>query len=291
MATSDFTQSWRGDLLKGCTAIVTGAGAEGALIGIGRAIALQLARQGAKVAALDISASAAQKTVDMILAEGGEAIPLSADASDHAAVEEKFRHARDTLGPIHILVNSVGQGAPGGLLETSLSDWKTSIDRNLNTAFICSQVGVPLMLETENASIVHVGSIFGMRYPNSNFLSYSVAKAAMMHLSKCIALEFAKNNIRSNIVLPGAVDTPAIRRRIGVQSGSESVDQVMANRGRNIPRGVNATVWDVASAVCFLASPLSSHITGTELVVDGGASATTVPSYTVAANNQKPGKS
>lgn len=286
MTTTDPIQTWRGDLLKGNTAIVTGAGAEGASVGIGRAVALQLARQGAKVAALDRSAQAAQITVDMITAEGGTAVALCADATDRAVVERQFQEARDRLGPIGVLVNSVGQGNPGGLINTSYEDWKSSLDLNLNSAFICSQVAVPLMLDSKNASIVHVGSIFGLRYPGSNFLAYSVAKAAMIHLSKCIALEFAEKNIRSNIVLPGAVDTPAIRSRVSAKWGADRVDHIMATRSHQVPRGVSATVWDVASAVCFLASPLASHITGTELIIDGGASATTVPSYTVAANIQ-----
>jgi NAD(P)-dependent dehydrogenase (short-subunit alcohol dehydrogenase family) len=286
MTTTDPIQTWRGDLLQGKTAIVTGAGAEGGSVGIGRAVALQLARQGAKVAALDRSAQAAQITVDMIIADGGTAVALCADATDRAVVERQFHEARDRLGPIGVLVNSVGRGNPGGLINTTYEDWKSSLDLNLNSAFICSQVAVPLMLESKNASIVHVGSIFGLRYPGSNFLAYSVAKAAMIHLSKCIALEFAEKNIRSNIVLPGAVDTPAIRGRVSAKWGADRVDHIMATRSQQVPRGVSATVWDVASAVCFLASPLARHITGTELIIDGGASATTVPSYTVAANIQ-----
>ena len=282
-------QDWRGNLLEGKVAIVTGAGAEDSLVGIGRAVALQLARQGAKVAVLDSSSRAAQRTVDMIMAEGGYAMPLCMDATDVKAVDHQFREASKRLGPIGILVNSVGKGNPGGLLDTSYEDWKASLDRNLNSAFICSKAAVPLMRESTSGSIVHVGSIFGFRYPGSNFLSYSVAKAEMIHLSKCIALEFAKENIRSNIVLPGAVDTPAMRSRIKNKWGEERVDRIMAARGHQVPRGISATVWDVASAVCFLASPLASHITGTELVVDGGASATTVPSYTVAADDLKSG--
>ncbi len=288
MTIIDPPEIWRGDLLKGKTAIVTGAGAEGVSVGIGRAIALQLARQGARVAAFDRSIAAAQVTVDMITAEGGTALALEGDATDQAKVRSQFRDARDRLGPIGILVNSVGQGSPGGLLDTSQDEWKISIDRNLTSAFTCSQAVVPLMRESPSASIVHVGSIFGLRYPGSNFLAYSVAKAAMIHLSKCIALEFAQQNIRSNVVLPGAVDTPAIRNRIAAQWGAEKLDHIMAARGHQVPRGVSATVWDVASAVCFLASPMAAHITGTELIIDGGASATTVPAYTVAAGNQKP---
>jgi NAD(P)-dependent dehydrogenase (short-subunit alcohol dehydrogenase family) len=290
LTSSDPAREWRGDLLKGRTAIVTGAGAQGSSLGIGRAAALQLARQGARVAALDKSSAAAQATADMIIAEGGEAMALCADATDKEAVEKRFAEATGKLGPIAILVNSVGQGSPGGLLDTSAEEWKASLDRNLTSAFICSQAAVPLMLQDAGASIVHVGSIFGIRYPGSNFLAYSVAKAAMIHLSKSIALQFAARNIRSNIVLPGAVDTPAIRNRISSKWGKDEVDRIMAARDHVVPRGVSASVWDVASAVCFLASPLASHITGTELVIDGGASATTVPSYASAAQAQKSGQ-
>lgn len=110
-------------------------------------------------------------------------------------------------------------------------------------------------------------------------LGYCVAKAGLIQLSRCIALEFAGSGVRSNILLVGAVDTPEFRRRFAERYGANNVDAVMKIRDRQVPIGQCASVWDVANAAIFLASVESGHITGTELAVDGGASAVTIPSY------------
>lgn len=265
--------------LAGQVAVVTGAGCIAENIGIGRAIALTLAKHGATVIALDRSADAASVTANMILKAGGKALAIEADARDLPQVKAAMEKCHQQLGKIDILANCVGGGKIGGAIETTQSSWQEALDLNLTSAFICSNAVLPMMVQQKRGAIVHIGSLHGTRYPGTDMLGYCVAKAGLMQLSRCIALEFATQGIRSNTVLAGAVDTPEIRRRFSQTYGAENVDAVMAIRDRNIPQGKCATVWDVANAALFLVSEDAKHITGTELAVDGGASAVTVPSY------------
>ncbi len=135
------------------------------------------------------------------------------------------------------------------------------------------------MVKQGRGSVINIGSLHGTRYPGANMLGYCVAKAALIQLSRCIALEFAGSGVRSNTLLVGATDTPEFRRRFAEKYGAENVDSVMNIRNHSVPIGRCASVWDVANATLFLASDEASHITGTELAVDGGASAVTIASY------------
>lgn len=260
-------------------ALVAGAGCIDAQIGIGRAMALTFAVQGAIVCAVDKDLASAQTTVAMIEAAGGRGFAIKADVLSSADVSFAVDTCLERFGTIDILANCVGAGRAGGMLETSLAQWSESLEINLTSAFVFSQAVLPTMLKNKCGTIVHMGSLHGARYSETNTLGYSVAKAGLSQLSRCIALEFAAKGIRSNIILAGAVDTPEIRRRFAVLYGQENVEAVMKIRGGHVPVGVCATVWDVAEAALFLVSSEAKHITGTELAVDGGAMATTVPSY------------
>lgn len=265
--------------LAGKIAVVAGAGCRGEQIGIGRAISLAFAQQGATVIAVDRDLTAAKATSAMIERNGGRSIAIEADATDIAMVENMVTSSVERFGAIDILVNNVGGGKPGGALETTEASWTEALNHNLTSAFNCSKAALPIMVKQDRGSIVNVGSLHGTRYPGANMLGYCVAKAGLIQLSRCIALEFAGSGVRSNILLVGAVDTPEFRRRFAERYGANSVDAVMGIRDRNVPVGRCASVWDVANAAIFLASDESGHITGTELAVDGGASAVTVPSY------------
>ncbi len=183
------------------------------------------------------------------------------------------------FGTIDILVNGVGGGKPGGALETTESGWTQTINLNLTSAFNCSKTVLPIMVKQGRGSIVNIGSLHGARYPGANMLGYCVAKAGLVQLSRCIAVEFVGDGVRSNTLLVGAADTPEFRRRFAERYGANNVETVMRIRDRLVPIGKCASVWDVANAAIFLASDESAHITGTELAVDGGALAVTIPSY------------
>jgi NAD(P)-dependent dehydrogenase (short-subunit alcohol dehydrogenase family) len=265
--------------LAGKVALVTGAGAAGTGIGIGRAIAMRFAAEGATVVAADRVLAAAETTVAMIADKGGKSEAIKADVRTHSEVEAMVSACLAAHGRVDILVNSVGGGKPGGVVDTSPDEWLGALDLNLTSAFLCSRSVLPSMAEAGRGAIVHVGSLFGVRYPGTDMIGYAVAKAGLAQLSRCIALEFAGRGIRSNCLLVGAADTPEIRRRMALRYGAENVDAVMDIRAKHVPVGQSASVWEVASAALYLASDEASHVTGTELAVDGGAGAVTVPSY------------
>jgi NAD(P)-dependent dehydrogenase (short-subunit alcohol dehydrogenase family) len=265
--------------LAGKIAVVTGAGCLGEQIGIGRAISLAFARQGAIVVAVDRNLTAAKVTSAMIEKNGGRSLAMEADATKISMVEKMAASILESLSTIDILVNSVGGGKPGGALETTEAGWTEALSLNLTSAFNCSKSVLPTMVERRRGAIVNIGSLHGTRYPGADMLGYCVAKAGLIQLSRCIALEFAASGVRSNTLLVGAADTPEFRRRFAERYGAKNAEAVMGIRDRLVPLGQCASVWDVANAATFLASDEAGHITGTELAVDGGASAVTIPSY------------
>jgi NAD(P)-dependent dehydrogenase (short-subunit alcohol dehydrogenase family) len=268
-----------GGRLAGKIAIVTGAGCLGNEIGIGRAISLGLARQGAVVIAVDRHKAAADVTTAMIEKEGGKSFAIAADVTQIEQVKNMLTVSLEKFGSVHVLVNNVGRGNPGGLLDTSEDAWTDALAVNLSASFYCTKTVLPTMVKQQQGSVINIGSLHGIRYPGANTLGYCVAKAGLIQLSRCVALEFAAQGVRSNTLLIGATDTPEFRRRFAERYGANNVDAVMDMRDRKVPVGRCASVWDVANAAVFLASDESGHITGTELAIDGGASAVTIPSY------------
>ena len=259
--------------------LVAGAGCQGGDIGIGRAIALRCAEEGALVLALDKNGERAEETARMITDAGGRALPVVADVLQPEDLARALASLPPAFSSPTILVNNVGGGRPGGILSASEADWRQALEVNLSSAFNCMRAIVPVMKARGGGSIVNIGSLHGIRYPGADMIGYCVAKAGLAQLSRCTAIELAPFNIRSNTLLVGAVDTPEFRRRFAERYGASNVDKVMEMRGSSIPLGKCATVWDVANATVFLASNEAAHITGSDLSVDGGAAAMTVPSY------------
>jgi NAD(P)-dependent dehydrogenase (short-subunit alcohol dehydrogenase family) len=267
-------------------AVVTGAGTAGEGIGIGRAIALRFAAEGAYVVAIDRDLAAAERTVEMLTAAGGTGAALCADVTSPSEVQDAAVSCLAAHKRVDVLVNSVGGGRPGGAISTTPDDWRALIDLNLTSAFLCAQAFLPHMIDRRTGAIVHIGSLHGIRYPGTGMLGYAVAKAGLAHLSRCIALEFAASGVRSNCLIVGSVDSPEMRRRLAARYGADRAGDVMDLRGSMVPTASNVTVWDVANAALFLASDESRQTTGSELVVDGGASAVTVPSYLPSADQR-----
>lgn len=265
--------------LAGKVAIVTGAGAAGDSWGIGRAIACILGREGATIIAVDRDRTSADFTADIIRANGGSADAVEADLLQLSNAQRAAETALERHGRIDVLVNGVGGGGAGGGISTTEAAWRASLDLNLTTAFFASKSVLPAMVEAGRGSIVHIGSMAGVRYPGTPTLAYSVAKAGLLQLSTMIALEFAANGIRSNYLALGHVDTPEIRRRVVERYGAENLDSVMRMRAGVVPQKRNATVWEIADAVLFLASDESSHVTSINLPIDGGSASLSVSSY------------
>lgn len=258
--------------LAGKVAIVAGAGSSGPGWGNGKATAVQLAREGAVVHAVDRNEDAAAETVRLIEEEGGKAHVVSADVTNADACQGIVDRAVADSGTVDILVNNVGIVRAGGVVELDRADWDAVLAVNLTSFYLLSKAAVPAMLADGGGSIVHIGSIAGLRHLGIPYVSYAATKAGVLGLSRDIALEYAARGVRSNVVMPGLMDTPMIRPMSG-SYGDGGVDEMVDKRNAQCPMGRMGDAWDIARAVLFLASDEASYITGTELIVDGGLTA------------------
>ena len=266
--------------LAGKVALVVGGGSIGPGWGNGKAAAVLYALEGAKVLVIDLRREAADETVDIISTAGGSAFATAADATDEGAVAGFVKTCMDTYGRIDVLHNNVGgQGTGRSLKSITVADWNATLARNLTSAMLSCRAVVPIMEAQGGGSIVNVSSISSLRHLNVPTAVYAAAKGGLNEFSKNIALQHASKGVRVNCVLPGYIDTPFIRRKIGGRpnyeiKGFKSTEEYSAARNEVIPMRRMGTGWDVAYACLFLASDESSYITATTIVVDGGVTAT-----------------
>jgi NAD(P)-dependent dehydrogenase (short-subunit alcohol dehydrogenase family) len=266
--------------LAGKVALVVGGGSIGPGWGNGKAAAVLYAIEGAKVLVVDSRREAAEETVDLIRTANGTASAVAADATDETAVAEFVEICVDSYGRIDILHNNVGgQGTGRRLNNITVSDWNATLARNLTSAMLSCRAVVPIMEEQGGGSIVNISSISSLRHLNVPTAVYAAAKGGLNEFSKNIALQHAAKGIRVNCVLPGYIDTPFIRRKVGGRpnyeiKGFKTAEEYGGARDEIIPMRRMGTAWDVAYACLFLASDESSYITATTIVVDGGVTAT-----------------
>ena len=250
-----------GGRLAGKRAIVTGAGS-----GIGRAIALAFAREGARVQSCDIDPETAEETARMIVAAGGDAVGRQCDVS-HPDAARRAVAAMDTdFGGIDVLVNNAAFFAtrmPLGELDEAL--WARTMEVNLSGPFLMSRYAIPLMARGGGGSIVHVASAHG-HVANFGQAAYSASKGGLMMLSKGIAVDHAKGRIRSNTLSPGGIATQGMADLYGGdwERAEKAWGEPMHVLGRN------GRVEEIASGAVFLASDESSFMTGADLLIDGG---------------------
>ena len=279
MVTSEDLPAGR-NRLSGKVALVIGGGSIGPGWGNGKAAAVLYAREGAKVFVVDARKEAADETVDIIRGAGGDATPCAGDATDEDAVGAFVKACADRYGRIDVLHNNVGGQGTGRSLKTiTVADWNATLARNLTSAMLSCRAVVPIMEAQGGGSIVNISSIGSIRHLNVPTAVYAAAKGGLNEFTKNIALQHAHKGVRANCVLPGYIDTPFIRRKIGGRpnyehKGFKSAEDYAAARDTVIPLRRMGTAWDVAYACLFLASDESAYITATTIVVDGGVTAT-----------------
>ena len=238
------------------TALVTGSSR-----GIGRAIAVELAREGWAVCVNYLEhREAAEDLVRLLRAEDWEAIAVRADVSDRNAVEAMVRTAQAELGPIELLVNNAGISYQGLFQDTSNEIWDRTLAVNLTGARNAAQAVLPHMLSEKRGCIVNISSMWGLRGASCE-VAYACSKAAIIGLTRSLALELAPSGIRVNCVAPGCIETDMVR-----VLGWETRDMLVAET----PLGRLGTPEDIAHAVSFLASEKASFLTGQVLTADGG---------------------
>jgi NAD(P)-dependent dehydrogenase (short-subunit alcohol dehydrogenase family) len=258
-----------GTRVAGKVAIVNGAGSSGPGWGNGKAAAVLYAREGAKVVCVDLRREAAEETVGIIREEGGEAVAVAGDSADAETARAAVAAALDRFGALHILHNNVGIVSPGPTAETDEASWDHVIRVNQRSCFLACKHAIPAMLEGGGGAIVNIASIAAIGWLGVPYPAYAASKAAIVGLTRHIALEHAARGIRCNAILPGLMDTPMIREPLAKAYGG-SVETMLEKRHAQCPMGFMGNAWDVAYASLFLASDEARYITGAELVVDGG---------------------
>ncbi|MGB8064665.1 MAG: SDR family NAD(P)-dependent oxidoreductase [Candidatus Sulfotelmatobacter sp.] len=247
--------------LEGKVALVTGAAS-----GIGRGIALRLAEMGAHVAILDIDETKGRATEAEIVSQGSEAVFVKCDVRRAADCQRVVEAVIQRSSKIDILCNCAGIAIRKDIVELTEDEWDLALDVTLKGIYLLSRAVVPHMVRSGGGSIVNIGSGWSLK-GGPRAASYCAAKGGTVNLTRAMAIDHGQHNIRVNCVCPGDVDTPMLRSECS-QLG-EDVQSFM-KEAANRPLARVGTPDDIANAVLFLASPMSSWITGAALVVDGG---------------------
>ncbi|MGZ5780325.1 MAG: SDR family NAD(P)-dependent oxidoreductase [Burkholderiaceae bacterium] len=259
--------------LEGKVALVTGCGSVGPGWGNGKAIAALFAREGARIYGCDIKMEAAQETQNIVREEGGEIEVMRCDVASNEQVAALATACIARFGRIDILVNNVGIVEVGGPVEYPLEKWQRALDVNVTSMFLTCKHVIPYMLQQGGGNIVNIGSVAGIRYSGIPYISYYTTKAATLGFSRGVALQYAKDNIRSNVIMPGLMNTPFVVEPLKNIYGGGNVGAMMDKRDNQCPTGHMGDAWDVAHAALYLASDDAKYMTAVELVVDGGLSA------------------
>jgi len=250
------------DALKGKRALVTGAAS-----GIGRAIAILFAQEGAAVAVADLDSGRGQAVADEIIRWGGRALFVACDVAKATDCERAVHKAVEAFGGLDVVVNNAGITVRRSVVDLEEADWDRVMAVNVKSVYLVSKAAIPIMQRAgKGGSIVNISSGWGL-VGGANAAVYCASKGAVVLLTRAMALDFAADNIRVNCLAPGDTDTPMLRDEAAQLSEPEA--RFMADAASR-PLGRVGTPEEIAQAALFLASDASSFVTGATLVVDGG---------------------
>ncbi|MCB4824689.1 SDR family NAD(P)-dependent oxidoreductase [Roseicella aerolata] len=262
--------------LTGKVAFIAGAGSVGeGGWGNGKATAVLMARQGAKVYGLDLNPAAVAGTARIIESEGGTCATRTVNMTIATEVQAAVEDCLARFGRIDILVNNVGGSAPGDPVTMSEEVWDAQMDHNLKTAFLGCKYVLPVMERQGAGAVVNISSVAALSHQveGRTNVAYAASKAGIIAFTRSTAIAFVKKGIRVNCVVPGTMHTPLVEHRLAKQLGTNDAAALVAKRHASVPIGRMGDAWDVANAVVFLASEEARYITATHLVVDGGLTA------------------
>lgn len=265
--------------LDGKVALVTGAGASGPGMGNGKACAIHYAREGAKVFALDVSPRALADTEAIIKREGNTVAKAICDVTDGDAVARMVEACLSAFGRIDVLHNNVGLLDIDGPVALAEAVWDRVIDTNVKSMFLTCKHVLPIMERQGKGAVVNISSIAAIRTWGAPALAYNTSKAAILQLTRSIALEYARKGIRANVILPGVIDTPLINEPLKADHSAAEIERIRAERHNMVPLGRMGDPFEIAKAAAFLASDDASYITGAELIVDGGLTSNCIPTW------------
>ena len=249
--------------LEGRVASITGSGS-----GIGRAAALLFSSEGARILVSDVDVEAGKETVDMVRDARGDAHFVEVDVSSATDVERLYAEGEEVFGKVDVLFNNAGifHSDDGSVTDTTEQLWDRVVDVDLKGVFLCCKYGVPALQRAGGGAIVNVASFVSWMGAATPQIAYTAAKGGVMSMTREIATEFARQNIRANALCPGPVDTPLLAELL-------SDPQRRQRRLVHIPMGRFGRADEMARAALFLASDDSSFMTGASLLIDGGITA------------------
>ena len=247
--------------MSGKTAVVTGAGAD-----IGRGGAMKFAEHGARVAAVDINFDTARETAREIRQCGGEALAVQADVGEESSTDAAFEKILADFGTVDVLVNVAGIEHYQDFLEFTEHEFDRQIAVNLKSVFLCSRRVIPSMIRNGGGSIVNTASVQALA-TTGQIAPYAAAKGGILAMTRDMARDLGKYDIRVNAICPGCIQTPMLDRSF---TSNEDRDAYMERLVASLPLGRVGLPEDIANVALFLASPLSAYVTGTAINVDGG---------------------
>jgi NAD(P)-dependent dehydrogenase (short-subunit alcohol dehydrogenase family) len=242
--------------------LITGAGS-----GQGREAAILFAKEGAKVVVTDVNEDGIRETLELVRAAGGEAVGRKMDVADTVQIQEGVAFTVRTFGALNVLYNNAGvylRGKDGPVTRVEEEIWDTTLLVNLKSMYLCCKSAIPEMIKVGGGAIVNTASAAGLI--GSNFHAYSASKGGMIALSRSVATTYAPQNIRSNVICPGFIETPMVAEI----AGSQRLLQAYLD---NTPLHKAGKPIDIAYMALYLASDESAFVTGGVFVIDGGVTA------------------